>query len=419
MTELATDALHRLDEAAVIARVTRYSNLRGVERALLPSVRRRIRLPTTHLGSAILVRLQRLLEQLRRRDERDRVVLVRAARELEQLDEALADFAAALTRMVDEMPIAQLRATLQTMLDRSRGEVAALLDLCLETFVPVDDGEPPHKVDYLVTLLARQRVGEVAVLRCDPCAVTPGVAARCAAEDASPDLRAAEFARLFRDAQIELLGADDLEEIVQRMRKLKGRLGACWFDRDVLRAIVGYNVAAENRFRELYELEHRRDAAIERTLRALSELDLATPGRERPSASPADADAPGMRALEEALRDRLATRAPEGSLLRRLAESIDLDGLEADESAASGDGGADPTDVLTRAAVLVGLALRDLPSLTARLRELDVDVSSMETRWVRELDDALRAAIEALAKSGRAERAARLARTRMRYLSSH
>lgn len=418
MSESESTPHHAVDEAAVVARITRYSSLRGVERALLPSVRRRVRLPTTHLGSAILTRLQALLELTRSAEAADPDAMQRSERELARVDEILAEFTSALATMVDDTPIAQLRSTLPPLLERARGEVGALLDLCLESFVPGRDDEPPFKIDYLVTLLSRQRVGDVSTLGTDPCAVTPGVTRLCAANDTDPDFRAPELARLFRDARIELLGADDLDEIIRRMRHVKGRLGPSLFDCDVLRAIVCYNIAAENRFRELFQLEHRRDAAIERTLHALAQLDGATPyAMAGADAQPTEAIAttPGLRALEEALRVHPMPEAPDG-----------FDGTDAAptrrprlESRSHPRPTGDPDDVLTRAAVLVGLAQRELPSLTARLRELDIDVSQVETDWVRELDKALQAAIRALSKSGRPDEAARLARTRMRYLSGH
>lgn len=422
MGDVEPVTLARLDEATIVARVTRYSSLRGVERALLPSVRRRVRLPTTHLGTDLLARLQGLLDRARIGGLGARRVDDRTRDELARIDESLYAFANALSRMIDETPIAQLRATLPMLVDRSRGEVASLLDLCLETFVPGGGGDAFAKVDYLVTLLSRQRSGDFASLHCDPCTVTPGIIRRCAAADERADEHAAEIARAFRDARIELLAVDDLDEVVQRMRTVKAELDAAWFDRDVLRAIVHYNIAADNRFRELFELEHRRDAAIERTLRALSELDMATPAA-RDAAGSIDATAaqpsPGVRALEEALRDRLDGRVDQADVARRLAACIELLSSDAPDGGATGVERDALGDALLRAAVVVGLALRDLPSLTSRLREVDIDVTRMKTDWVRELDEALQTAIAALAKSGRPDQAARLARTRMRYLSSH
>lgn len=407
-----------LDEACVVARVTRYSSLRGVERALLPSVRKRVLLPTTRLGARLLGQLQALLEQIRACSRPTAEQAESLLLELAEVDEALERFAGSLTAMIRDTPLAQLRSTLPDLLERSRGEVGALLDLWLESFAPEADGVP-FKIDFLVTLLARQRVGGIALLGGDPSRVTPGVARLCDEHEADPDYRAPELARLFRDAHIELLGLDDLEEIIDRMRTVKSRLGRCLFDRDVLRAVVSYNIAADNRFRELLDLESRKDAVVERTLNALNQLDHAAPADEpRPSAElPEALNSPGMRALEEALRDRLTRHDRDPEIARRLAESIDLSHLDPTGMEALLHPREDLGHTLTRAAIVVGLALRDLPSLRERLGDLDIDVSRMKTDWVRELDEALQAAIETLARSGRSDQAARLSTTRMRYLS--
>lgn len=410
------------DETSVVARVARYSSLRGVERALLPSVRSRVRLPTTRIGADLLIRLQSLVEATRSSGIGSSDPAGRARREFALVDEALDGFAAALVGLIDETPIAQLRSTLPPLLERSRGEVVALLDLCLDSFVATDDGPPPYKIDYLITLLSRQKLGRVSMLRCDPCGVSPAVEARCAVQAKRADDRTEQSSRLFRDAQIELLSAEELDGIVKRMRDVKSRLGATLFDTDVLRAVVSYNIAVDNRFRELSDLEHTKDVAIERSLRALTELDKVTPDSARAEFS-GDASrvlsSPGMRALEEALRDRLGGCPHDDDLAHRLAASIDAATLDAPGAAPTPQIEGDLGDTLSRAAAVVGLALRDLPSLTARLRELDIDVSRVKTDWIRELDEALQAAITALAKSGRGERAAHLSRTRMRYLSSH
>lgn len=411
-----------LDETSVVARVARYSSLRGVERALLPSVRSRVRLPTTRIGADLLVRLQALVETSRGGQPGGGDPAGHARREFARVDEALDAFAAALVELIDETPIAQLRSTLPPLLERSRGEIVALLDLCLDSSTATSDATPPFKIDYLITLLSQQKIGRVSMLRSDPCSVSPGVRARCALQTRRADDGTEQSSRLFRDAQIELLSAEELDGIVGRMRDVKARLGATFFDTDVLRAVVSYNIAADNRFRELFDLEHTKDAAIERSLRALTELDNAIPDPAR-TASGDDASSalssPGMRALEEALRDRLAGRPHDEDLARRLAASIEAATLDAAGATPAPQIEGDLGDTLSRAAAVVGLALRDLPSLTARLRELDIDVSRVKTSWIRELDEALQAAITALAKSGRAERAAHLSRTRMRYLSSH
>jgi hypothetical protein len=319
--------------------------------------------------------------------------------------------------MIRATPVRTLRAILPRVVDASRSEVAAVLDLCLQDPSLVPTGEAQNRVDFLVTLLSRQRIRGVTTLKCDPSKVTREIARRCGARDPVADYASHEFARLFREATMELLDLDHLDEIIARMHGVKAELGACFFDRDVLRALVAYNVAADNRYRELFELEHRKDLAIERTLRALTELDSEVPEIANTARLRGALGSPGMRALEEAIRERLTGSDQSVDIARKLAEHIDLSALDAPDVDALIHPEDDLTGALTRAAVVVGLTLRDLPSLTARLHELDIDVTRMKTDWVKELDQALQAAIQTLTLAGRSAQATRLSRTRMRFLS--
>ena len=63
----------------------------------------------------------------------------------------------------------------------------------------------------------RRGVRGVATLKCDPSKVTIGVARHCGAHDAIADYRGIEYARIFRDATMELLGLDNLNEIIARI----------------------------------------------------------------------------------------------------------------------------------------------------------------------------------------------------------
>jgi hypothetical protein len=407
----------RIEEASVVARVTRYSSLRGVERALLPSVRRRKLLPTTLVGTEVLGRLQALLVRVRADAFEHEDEIEDAENALAEIDDGLERYTQQLLDLIYETSIEKLRATLPAVVDVSSNEVADLLDLCLVHAPGVLTGDSRNRIDLLVTLLSRQRIRGVAILQCDPSKVTPGVARRCGARDAVADYHGFDYARIFRDATMELLGLNDVSEILERMRGIKAELGSHFFDRDVLRAMVTFNVAVENRTRELYALEHQQDAAVERTLRALTELDDEAPEVATTARLRGALGSPGMRALEEAIRARLTGNDHTADVARRLAENIDLSRLDEPDVKALIHPADDLTSTLTRAAVVVGLTLRDLPSLTARLHELDIDVSHMKTDWVKELDRALQTAIQTLTLAGRSGQAMRLSRTRMRFLS--
>jgi len=407
----------RIDEATVVARVTRYSSLRGVERAILPSVRRRKLLPTTLLGAELLGRLQKLLEQVRA-DAFEFEDQIEAAEEaLADIDDGLQRYTQQLLDIIHETSVDKLRTTLPTVVESWRSEVADLLDLCLKHAPGVLCGESQNRIDLLVTLLSRRRVRGVAVLQCDPSKVTPGIARRCGARDASSDYHGFDYARSFREATMELLTLDESEEIIERMRGIKAELGPHFFDREVLRALVGFNIAVENRRRELWELGQQQDLALEQTLRALTELDSEAPEVANTARLRGALGSPGMRALEDAIRERLTGEDQAAQIARRLAEQVDLSRLDEPDVNALIHPGEDLTSALTRAAVVVGLTLRDLPSLTERLHELDIDVTRMKTDWVKELDRALQTAIQTLTLAGRSAEATRLSRTRMRFLS--
>ena len=72
-----------------------------------------------------------------------------------------------------------------------------------------------------------------------------------------PDCEAA--IQSFHEASLEIRELDDLNPIVARVREVKARLGDCLFEADVLRALVAYNIAAADRFRELFEIAQARD----------------------------------------------------------------------------------------------------------------------------------------------------------------
>jgi hypothetical protein len=157
------------------------------------------------------------------------------------------------------MPLSQLRATLPDVLERSRSEVVALLDLCLSAISEQPCGTPPHCIDYLITLLSRHAPQGVSVLRCDPSRVSPDLQARCQMQSSAPCPDCEAAIQSFREASIEIRELDNLDPIVARVRELKARLGDCLFEADVLRALVAYNIAATNRFRELFEIAQAGD----------------------------------------------------------------------------------------------------------------------------------------------------------------
>lgn len=279
----------------VVMRIARYSALRSAERALIPSVRRRGGLPSIRLGQELIGELHKLLDHVTKGKsahdasgdwgsgvlqaaltEEDRAgssELETLTTELVAIDEGLDQIARELRALAARTPLGQLRATLPGTTCERPSETAALLDLYLEDLTL--GSEPPFLVDYMITLLASSRAPGLRTLRADPCTVSPGVEALCAAAEERHNERSRDFAESFRAASLELLGLEDLEGVILRVREKKSRLGACFFSREVLRSVVNYNIAVSNRLHELIEQERSSDFEVEQTLDALRKLDAA------------------------------------------------------------------------------------------------------------------------------------------------
>jgi hypothetical protein len=187
--------------------------------------------------------------------------------QLEEIDAKLFRFSDQLSLVVKRTPLAQLRATLPFVAQSFPAEAAALLDLCIST---TDfELEDPYLIDYLVTLLATDQVGGHRTLKCDPVTVSSGVTAqsqRHQQERGTDDPVAQRAARLLRDAAMEVSSASGIEPLVTRVRELKREIGLAFFDQDVLRSIVQYNMAVANRFELLSEQERSQDEAMQGTL---------------------------------------------------------------------------------------------------------------------------------------------------------
>ena len=352
MAEVVRLGQARVDEKAVVRLINRYSSLRAAERALRPSVRDRRSLPTAALGRDLVATLQSHLEQVRalgaREDEEPSCVeeeVEQVWTSLRVIEAELADFVVKLGAIIKSTPIAQLRSTLPAVAAQYRAEAKALLDICLE--VTDFETEPPFLVDYLITVLSSATTGGHRAIRYDPAQISPGVVSRCAEYEASFSTEGAERAsltsRALRNATMEVLVIDELEGMVGPMRELKRELGESFFDRDVLRSIVHYNVSVGNRFHTLFELEREQDVAAERTIAALEALDEVATGDaevyvgylEPPFASL------GLRALEDALRLRLSGREPEAGAARDIVQKVDIDQLSEAEVEAFVDGARD------------------------------------------------------------------------------
>ena len=266
-------------EKDVVGRINRYSSLRSVERALSPSVRRRLPLAGAGRRQGVLLRLQRLLDGALSRGATpiEPAVDVESLRSVDAELDGLSDRLAGTLRST---PLAQFRATLPGVVTRHRTDAVALLDFWLDARRP--DADSLHLIDYLITLLATDEVdGQITVVA-DPSTVSSGVERACRDLQGSrsdPDAkRASEAASMLRASSVTVLDEDDLESTIVAMRSLKLGAADVYFDPDLLRSAVQYNATVKSRFAALLDADRARDAAVMRTLEALRALDEPRPG---------------------------------------------------------------------------------------------------------------------------------------------
>jgi len=266
------------NEKDVVGRINRYSALRSVERALSPSVRRRLPLAGAGRRQGVLLRLQRLLDGALARG----FTPIEPAVDVEHLrsvDDELEALASQLTVTLRGTPLAQFRATLPGVVITHRSDAVALLDFWIERMSPEED--PLHLIDYLITLLATDEVDGRTTVVADPASVSAGVERACRAlADAKspPDAkRASDVAQALRASSVTVLEEEDLEGTVVAMRALKTRSADVYFDPDLLRSAVQYNATVKSRFAALLEIDRERDVAVARTLEALRALDAPRP----------------------------------------------------------------------------------------------------------------------------------------------
>jgi len=396
-------------ERAVVARVHRYSALRAAERALFPSVRVRRGRVAAAPGSALFQELRDLLSELRAgRGPGEQDLLPRLA----TLDERLEELAAELHRSLEALPLAQLRATLPALPGDPRQEAAALLDLCLRADPLVPERLPA--IDYLVTFVASEGPPGLRRVGSDPACATRALALRARrAAEAGP--APAEALAALRTASEAMPRERDVAALLRRMRGLKHELGESLLVPDVLRAAVDYNCAASNRVDGMAAQQRRRDEEAHAAL--LAEVGEppapgsgADAGLERPASALASR---GLATLQAALALRLRGERATGPAAE-LAAAVDVADLAGEEVRALTEPSGGEAAALLRAAVTVGLALRELPTLREQLLRIEIEPDTLAGRFASELDEALAGAVGELARRGHGDAARRLEHTRER-----
>lgn len=348
-------------------------------------------------GRAISDELTRLAAQPF--EERDRAALPK-------LDEMLADDESEMRTLAFQAPVAQLRATLPGQISSQRRGLLDLLDVMLGAASAEERlaGGRLSAIDYLITLHCTGGTEGDGSVRQDPVGLTSRLSALCERATDNHDTRLAEIEAEFYAAA----GVDEdhaLEEVQLRaLRQRKRDLGASFFAPNVLRAIVAYNAALS--------LCLRRGARDSRDWGSLS---------GGPAQSAEDASVFGTEVLPQlahALKRRAEGKAPNGSAIDRVAWCLDLDDVEVDaRSALFAPSACTPGDI-QGTTVLVGLLCRAAPVLEGEFPAIGISPEMLSLRWVGELDDAIRAKVNAGITGDGYDEARGLSELRTRFLYS-
>ena len=263
-------------EKKVIARINRYSTLRAAERAIEPSVRGRRDLPTATVGRDLLVELRKTSQIIRDSENGEPP---EALQMFDGIDHTLTEFAFLLRQIISRTPMIQLRTTLPSIAEQFRVEAIALLEVSLEGD-DIDDC-PMLLIDFLITLLSSSQGVGVKSMSADPCTICPTVERLSSEWNTQRNSQAEDEALEFRNAAVETLQLDDLEPMVKRMRKRKRTLRYRYFHPELLRSIVGYNLAVANRFKAVLNQSRARGQLLDDALGSLRALDEPDPETER------------------------------------------------------------------------------------------------------------------------------------------
>lgn len=396
----------------VARRVRRFAVLRGAQRALDPSFRAPLLADLEALRSI----RERLRDLVRRCDDPAQTPGAGGASAVEEelldLDGALDGYAGVLLAKLDQLPMAQLRASLSLETPAQRGEVMALLELCMES----ESALAGHLavVDFLITLLCvDQRDGSWIVVT-DPPDLNDTVRRRCgSAPDLGPGVESKIVSR-FRDAVERLARDADGEAILREMAIYKTEIAGFFFEPAVLRCVVGYNAAARNHFEARRRRGRELDTAID------DEIGLAQPLADYDEAIasqslPPPHEVPGVLAVQEIIQHKLLGADPVEGPASRVAARLDLSWLTPSERRALIQS-RDPSLRAVRMTVVLGHLAVVLPECQRDLAALNIDEAKLDA-WICALGDELQLQINDLLRDD-LQGALDLGDTKSRFLTA-
>ncbi len=394
------------DQEQLLARFDRFASLRAARRALEPSLRSPDELGDAELTQEIRRRLQLLKRKFQGRGDAGELAgpeeVQQVADDLREVDAGLERVASRLRQIAEGISLRQHRSVLPQLVREQPDEVLGLLELCAE-----DDAGLPNRmslVEYLFTLLCiRRRNGVWSVVE-EPTNLSTRIQ-RCCASAAESDLgETGEIVERFRSAAERLKGGEDIGAVIREMADYKASLAGRFFQPDVLRSILRYNVFVRN----LREEEIRRERTMDR------EINLAVAAGKVEEGSAFESAA--LDAIEAALRARLSGAAATPGAASRIAARADTARLQRWEAAAfTNPEGADAEQCVRRC-VALGLAAERDAEVGVAIAELGIDPDRLRRDWAREVGDRVQKEINHLIAVDSFEIAQRISETRNRHL---
>ena len=237
------------------------------------------------------------------------------------------------------------------------------------------------------------------------------------ADSGEGDPLAAE--RVISSASMMLHAEEDLGSVRDRMRQLKEEVGRGIFHPRVLAASVSYNVAMWNRVADLIEGSRSIDLLANDLFDEKAESEEApAPGVEDEAAARELLASPGFVRLVAAVGARLRGGSADDAPADRCAVAASREGLRPGEVEVF-DRSADTDEVseLARAAIVVGLVLRNAAALEEPLAELEIDPEQLRSEVAPGLADELANSSRKLFEQGRHQLAFLLSEVRSRHLA--
>jgi hypothetical protein len=387
-------------ELEIRRRSRRFTSLRAAQRILAHSAHPSELEATFEQGRAVLLELQTLGQGAGEEP---------SAREcLGRIDRLLDEISSRTREILARTPISEFRAQLPRLAEEHPGEIEGFIETILEG----GTGSNKHLrvLEYLVTLRCSEERGSRRVVVRGPNAVAPQLTplAEAVGEDLDPLAAEAVFAdatrRLFRD--------EDVGAIRDHIRAYKEELGSRILEPRVLEAAVAYNVAMWNRMAGLLEGSRLLDRLADDILAA----DRSAPAREPLAPGGSVFDSRAFEALVSGLCARVRGDAPDGDAAGRIVSMFDLGSLSPAEIEALEVDDEDESTRVTRAAVTLNLAARQLPDGEEALCELGVAPELLEGPWLDELMREITTAAQKLLADGRFAEACRLSEIRAKNL---